>query len=74
MKITVNQDRCCSSGLCVLAAPKVFDQRDEDGVVVVLDPSPPPSEHRDVLEAATGCPTDAITVTDGQAPTGARQP
>jgi ferredoxin len=42
----------------------VVNQRDEDGVVVVLDESPPESERRSVLRASASCPTDAITVTD----------
>ena len=41
MKVKVDQARCVASGNCVLTAPEVFDQRDEDGIVVLLDPSPP---------------------------------
>ena len=33
VKVTVNQDKCVSSGQCVLNAMDVFDQRDDDGVV-----------------------------------------
>ena len=40
MKITVDEDKCCAAGSCVLAAPDVFDQRDEDGIVVLLDAEP----------------------------------
>lgn len=40
MKVTVDQDVCASSGNCVMNAPEVFDQRDDDGVVVLLNPSP----------------------------------
>ena len=40
MKVTVDQDKCVSSGQCVLNAGDVFDQRDDDGVVVLLDDSP----------------------------------
>ena len=32
MKVTVDQDKCVSSGQCVLNAMDLFDQRDEDGV------------------------------------------
>ena len=35
MKVTVDQDKCVSSGQCVLNAGAVFDQRDADGVVVL---------------------------------------
>jgi ferredoxin len=62
MRITVDQDRCCGSGQCVLAAPDVFDQRDEDGVVVLRDPTPAADRAAAVQDAAAGCPATAITV------------
>ncbi|MFE9612163.1 ferredoxin [Streptomyces sp. NPDC006012] len=64
MKITVDQDRCCGAGQCVLTVPEVFDQRDEDGVVVLLDPEPAPELHAAVREAAAVCPAAAITVAE----------
>lgn len=64
MKITVDQDLCCGSGLCVLAADKVFDQREEDGVVLLLDPAPAPELFEDVRTAAAGCPTGAIRLAE----------
>ena len=51
-----------ASGQCVVAAPDVFDQRDEDGVVVLLDPAPPAEQDGDVRQAAAVCPALAITV------------
>jgi ferredoxin len=62
MHITIDLDRCCGAGHCVLAAPEVFDQRDEDGLVVLLDADPPAGEHRQVREAAALCPASAIGV------------
>ncbi|MCI2419754.1 ferredoxin [Saccharopolyspora sp. K220] len=62
MKVTADQDRCVGSGQCVLAAVDVFDQRDEDGVVVVLNPNPPAEVAADVRHAAATCPALAITV------------
>ena len=44
MKVTVDQDKCVSSGHCVLNASDVFDQRDDDGVVILLDRHPPPEQ------------------------------
>jgi ferredoxin len=51
MKVTVDQDKCIASGQCVLTAPDVFDQRDEDGIVFLPNPTPPhptrrPSQRR----------------------------
>ncbi|WP_017539539.1 ferredoxin [Nocardiopsis halophila] len=62
MKITVDEDKCCGAGQCVLIAPEVFDQRDEDGIVVLLDASPGEEHHDAVRESAQVCPTAAITV------------
>ncbi|MCG5220760.1 ferredoxin [Streptosporangium sp. KLBMP 9127] len=63
MKVTVDQDACTGSGQCVLIAPEVFDQRDTDGIVVLLSDSPDPLRHEDVREAARICPALAITLT-----------
>jgi ferredoxin len=64
MKVTVDTSKCIAAGQCVLNAPDVFDQRDEDGVVVLLNPNPPAGLAVDVKQAATLCPALAITVED----------
>ena len=64
MRVTVDQDRCVASGQCVLTAVDVFDQRDEDGTVIVLNPAPPAQLAEDVRRAAALCPARAITVED----------
>jgi ferredoxin len=62
VKVSVDQDACVSSGQCALTADDVFDQRDSDGVVELLDANPPQQRLRDVQSAAAGCPAMAITV------------
>jgi ferredoxin len=62
MKVRVDDGKCCGAGQCVLLAPEVFDQRDEDGIVVLLDPEPAPDLRPAVREAAAVCPAAAITV------------
>jgi ferredoxin len=62
MHITVDEEKCCGAGQCVLAAPDVFDQRDDDGIVVLLDATPPPERYGAVREAAAVCPAVAIDV------------
>lgn len=64
MKVTADQDVCASSGQCVGFAPRVFDQRDEDGVVVVLDENPPAELAEAVREAARSCPSGAIKIVE----------
>ncbi|OJZ68092.1 ferredoxin [Mycolicibacterium diernhoferi] len=60
MRITVNQDKCVSSGQCVLNAMDLFDQRDEDGVVELLVPEPGPDQADNARAAAAACPALAI--------------
>jgi ferredoxin len=64
-KLTVDQDKCCGAGQCVLLAPEVFDQREEDGIVVLLDETPAESQRAFVREAASVCPAAAITAEEG---------
>ncbi|MBU9766010.1 ferredoxin [Mycobacterium sp. TNTM28] len=64
MKVTVDQDKCVSSGQCVLNAAEVFDQRDEDGVVVLLEPEPGEDQTDNARRAAAACPALAIQIED----------
>src|SRR3954471_24885902 len=67
MKVTVDQNKCVSSGQCVLNAGDVFDQRDDDGVVVLLDDSPADDQAVNVRNAAAVCPALAIDIEEGAA-------
>jgi ferredoxin len=60
LRVEVDQEVCIGAGQCVLAAPAVFDQREDDGIVTLLTSEPPESEHALVEEAANRCPAAAI--------------
>jgi len=62
VKVTADQTVCAAAGQCLLAAPDVFDQSDDNGVVVVLDSEPPESQRGAVSEAVDRCPTSAIRI------------
>ncbi|OLF12739.1 ferredoxin [Actinophytocola xinjiangensis] len=62
MNVTTDRGKCCGAGNCVLVAPAVFDQDDNDGTVLVVTPAPAPEHHDAVREAAEMCPAGAITV------------
>ena len=60
MEVNIDQARCVGSGQCVFAAPEVFDQRDEDGIVMLLQDAPDESLAPGVVKAARLCPAQAI--------------
>ncbi|RZL85361.1 ferredoxin [Rhodococcus sp. WS4] len=62
MHVTIEQNRCIGAGQCVLNAPEVFDQREDDGIVELLDETPAEDLHKDTRLAARLCPADAIFV------------
>ena len=62
MKVAVDQDKCVSSGQCVVTAGEVFDQRDDDGVVVLLNDNPADEQEDNVRNAAAACPALAIDI------------
>lgn len=64
MKVTVDEVKCCGAGTCVMLAPEVFDQRDDDGVVILLDAEPAEELHSAVREAASTCPALAIMLSE----------
>lgn len=64
--VVVNEDVCIGGGQCVFLAPGVFSQRDEDGVVVVLNPHPDDSELDAVREAVEVCPARVISLTSSR--------
>lgn len=64
MKISIDQEDCCGSGLCSLNAKGVFGQREEDGVVVALTDEPTADQYDAVRAAAATCPTSAIRLID----------
>ncbi|MGP4014520.1 ferredoxin [Saccharopolyspora sp. 5N708] len=60
MQVSVDEEKCCGAGQCVLLAPEVFDQREDDGIAILLDPQPAEQLHAAVREAADMCPAAAI--------------
>lgn len=62
IQVEVDEDLCVGGGQCVMSAPEVFDQRDEDGVVVLLEQHPSQDQLEVVRRAELLCPAAAITV------------
>lgn len=62
MRVSVDRSRCLGSGNCIMWASEVFDQSDDDFLVVVLDENPPPELWEAVEQSARFCPAQAISV------------
>ncbi len=60
--ITIYPDKCVGAGHCVVCAPDIFSQNEDDGVVILLDPNPPADRLEAARAAARRCPTSAIVV------------
>ncbi|WP_395400481.1 ferredoxin [Arthrobacter sp. UC242_113] len=62
LKVILEQDKCVASGQCVTAAGSVFDQRDDDGIAVLLTENPGPEHEAEIRQAAAVCPVLAIHI------------
>ena len=60
-RVVVDVDKCIGAGHCVLRAPLIFDQR-EDGMVILLDATPPAELLAAARKAADLCPAEVITI------------
>jgi ferredoxin len=61
IRITVDFDLCASTGNCMQECPEVFEVRD-DGYLYLLQDEPSESLRQKVEQAASMCPTGAISV------------
>jgi ferredoxin len=66
MSIRINADRsrCTSAGNCARVAPELFDQGEEDGIVILLQAEPPAALVGAAREAESLCPASAIVVVE----------
>jgi ferredoxin len=62
MHVSINESRCIAAGQCVLNAPEVFDQREDDGIVEILNENPEAGAYASVRLAVRLCPADVITL------------
>jgi ferredoxin len=63
MKVYVDVNLCALHALCVETLPEVF-QIGDDGVLHVLNETPPDDVRGKVVKAVRECPTGAISMED----------
>lgn len=61
MRVIVDMSMCVGNGLCMVAAPEVFEVHD-DGTLTLLQDRPSEELRQKVAEAARLCPAQAIFV------------
>ena len=65
LKVIVDRARCVGSGECVFTAPDIFDQDEDDGIVVLMTDTPEEALWEAARRAARQCPANAIRVEEG---------
>jgi ferredoxin len=63
VRVVVDWDQCESNGLCMAAAPEVFELQDDD-TLMILQETPDESLRGRVVDAVRACPKQAITLQD----------
>ncbi|GII96314.1 ferredoxin [Sinosporangium siamense] len=64
MKIKADREVCIGAGMCALTLSALFDQDDEEGLVVVLEPEPAAEHRTAVRRAIQSCPSGALSLTE----------
>jgi ferredoxin len=62
MKIVADTGKCVGAGQCVLTEPRLFDQNEDEGTVVVLDDTPDGDLVEQARTAVQVCPSQALSL------------
>jgi ferredoxin len=65
MRIVADTGRCVGAGQCVLTEPKIFDQDEDEGTVVLRTEHVDDGDLDRVREAVHICPSQALSLDDG---------
>jgi ferredoxin len=64
-KVVVDMDLCESNAICMGIAPEVFEVRDDDNLLHLLQENPPDELRERCEQAVRQCPKQAIKIEDG---------
>jgi ferredoxin len=62
MRVLVDRATCEGNAMCMGVAPAVFQVKDDDSKVTILEESPPEDRRATVEDAVRACPTQALSV------------
>ncbi|GAA2601501.1 ferredoxin [Actinomadura fulvescens] len=62
MRIVIDRELCIGAGQCVLSAPELFEQSDDDGRVLLRESSAKPAAEDGARTAAHLCPSGALSL------------
>jgi ferredoxin len=62
MRIRIDRSKCIGGGNCVVSAPNIFSQDDNDGLVILLSEHPPKGDEEAVRQAEAQCPGRVISI------------
>lgn len=63
MKILLDRGKCTGLGICESLSPDVFEV-DDDGALVLKTEVVPDGKLAEIRAAVTGCPTEALRLTE----------
>jgi len=69
-RIEIDEFRCNGFALCAAALPEIFALREDEDIVMVLNPQPGDEYRVAVKAAAARCPKQAIIIHEDQTATG----
>ncbi len=69
-RIRIDESLCIGAGRCVVQAPELFDQREEDGIIILLQETPDGALYDRAIRAAAQCPARVIEIESGDKPAG----
>jgi ferredoxin len=62
MEVKADTSVCIGAGMCALTVPQLFDQDEDEGTVLLLQPGEVPQELEDSVRRAVNlCPSGAIS-------------
>jgi ferredoxin len=64
VRVAADRDVCIGSGNCVFTAPAVFDQDDDEGLVVLLSADVDVQVAGAVRDAVAHCPSGALRIAE----------